>query len=186
MNEFKKEGFAVLYSEINFRSRQLFALKGSIEINCPPNKIWNLLTEPGHLKKIHPYCEYHEKVAYLGIGTKDTGRFASGKEVEREVIAWQPQQSYTVLLKDSRKKVTNITFSVEKINDETSCFSIYIATKAFKNVPRIIWKWIAKRKILPVMKKYLHSLLNGTKYYLETGEIVKPDQFGRLKGYSKK
>lgn len=183
-SEFKE--IPVLYSDIEFESRRLFGIKGTLDINCSAEKIWNLLTEPGHLEKFHPFCEYHEKVVYKGIGTKDSGRFASGRKVFREIIAWESGKSYTVLLKNTKQKETNITFLMEELDSETATFSVHIQTKTYKNIPRIIWKWFAKRKILPVLKNYLHSLLNGTKYYLETGNNVLPDQFGPLKGYSKK
>lgn len=176
----------VLYSDIEFKSRKLFGIKGTVPINCSSKKIWNTLTQPGHLEKIHPFCEHHERIAYNGIGDKDSGRFASGKEVVREIVAWETGKSYTVLLKDLKKKETNITFSIEEMDTEKVNFSVHIQTKSFKNIPRIIWPWFAKRKILPVFKNYLHSLLNGTKYHLETGNNVSPNQFGPLKGYSKK
>lgn len=180
------EAIPVSYSDIDYKSRKCFGIKGTILINCSAEKIWGTLTEPGHLEKIHPFCEYHEKVVYEGIGTKDSGRFASGRQVFREFIAWNAGKGYTVLLKNEKQKETNITFSIEKLNEEKVNFSVHIQTKAFKNIPRIIWTWFAKRKISPVFKNYLYSLLNGTKYYLETDNYVVPDQFGPLKGYSKK
>jgi hypothetical protein len=167
----------------SFKSRKLLQISAQIKIKIPPNKIWGIITEPGHLKNYHPFCDYHEQSKWDGIGSKDRSKSYAGKIINREIIAWQEGVSYQIKMNNNDTHDTHVKFDVIESNNMTF-FKITITTNAYRNMPRPLWCFLSHLMIVPSYKKYFHSQLNGLKYFCETGKKVRRNQFGNHKKYS--
>ncbi|WP_121667712.1 hypothetical protein [Mesonia aquimarina] len=174
--------FPFLY---NINTRRAFFIQGKIEINYTKEKIWHIITQPGHLENYHPYCKKHIKTtSWKQIGDTDQGFFYSGKSMKREVIDWQEEKSYKVKIDNDDENLSEVKFSIESKTTEISIFTIEIFTDSYKKIPRPIWYFFAFIFLVPSYKKYLNSILKGLKYYSETGKKVSKNQFGSHKIFS--
>ena len=64
--------------------------------------------------------------------------------------------------------------------------SIKIFPHTVSNYNKIIKFFIFNFYIKPQLSKYLKSVTQGLKYYIETKQIVEKDQFGQHKWFSQK
>lgn len=170
---------------VNFFFRKALNIKASIAIKIEPDKLWNIITAPGHLKNYHPFCEYHEKSEWNGVGCRDVSKSYYGKIIRREVIHWEEGKSYTIKMDNNDKHNTTVKFEIHKIVSG-SLIEVSLTTNAYRNNPRPFYYPIVIFLIIPSYKKYFYSLLNGLKYFSETGNKVKRNQFGHHKKYSPK
>lgn len=166
-----------------FKSRDCFTTVAKIKIDTSVNHLWEVLTESGHLKNFHPYCDYHKKSKWDGIGCKDEARFYSGKLVNREVIAWKDGEYFQIKMNNNDSHRIEVVFEVIEEKREVF-FRVTIDTDAYRKTPRPIWYLVAKFVLVPSYKKYFNSICNGLKYYCETGKKVTRNQFGSHKKYS--
>lgn len=177
---------AISYKTV-IRSRNNFEIAGSIPVKASAEALWQIFTTPGHLKKFHPFCKYHQKVkSWKKIGDIDNAEFYSGKEMQRRLIGFKPLESYTIQMQNMDGKNTQVCFSIEKINDKTAKASVHIKTDAYRKIPRPLWPFFVRLYLRKSYKNYLNSILNGLKYYSETGKPVRRNQFGSHKKFSPK
>ena len=81
------------------------------------------------------------------------------------------------------KKTCYISWNVVKIsNNKSSLIITAVPYLTFKY--KIINQLIFKLYVKPLLKNYLNSVVKGLKYYIETNNIIKEDQFGKHMWYS--
>ena len=168
----------------NYRSRQNLDICAQIHINCSKEKLWKVITAPGHLENYHPFCAYHKSESWDGVGCVDESKSNYGKIVRREVIEWNEGVGYTIKMLNPNQK-TRVRFEIGALEEEVQ-FQVNLTTNAYRKNPRPFWIFLAPLIIVPSYKKYFHSLLNGIKYYAETDKKVSRNQFGHHRNYSPK
>ena len=175
----------VVFSERNFLSRNSVSLTGTIFIEKSGAHVWDILTTPGHLELVHPFCKFHKKVAWDTVGQEDSGEFYSGEKMNRKLIYINKGVSYTMELTGRKQKKTTTTFHIKENKESSGIdFSVSLITGAFNKMPRPFWKIYIQKKVEYNLESYLSSLLNGIKFYSETGIPVTKNQFGSLKSVS--
>lgn len=162
----------------HYDTRNDFRIKGEIVINENSKKLWKIITEPGHLKQFHPFCKKHEHVKWQGVGDKDAPQLYSGKITYREIVKWEEGIGFQIKMNNGDGNSISVDFFVAEDFGGSVKFGIEIKTDSYRKTPRPIWKWFAKKKLLPSYEIYLHSILNGLKYFAETGIRVERNQFG--------
>ena len=167
----------------SFKSRNFLQISAQIQIDISPNNLWKIVTAPGHLKNYHPFCENHEKSAWDGVGCKDKSKSYAGKIINREIINWVEGAHYQIKMNNNDTHDTRVSFDVFEEEGNTF-YKITIITNAYRNMPRPLWYFLSFLIIIPSYKKYLHSQLQGLKFYSETGKKVRRNQFGSHKKYS--
>ena len=169
----------------NIRRRNISTFKMGIKINCPQQKLWDLLRTPEHLKLTHPYCKDHIAEKWGVVGAKDTLVFNNGNTVIREVIHMD-DHFFILSLTQMEKKDNDIKVKFEAhqlINDQSELY-MTVSIDSYRKIPRPIWWLYAKFIVVPSYDLYIRAVIKGYKYYLETGETVRKNQFGYHKGYS--
>jgi len=174
----------VIRFSANYRSRQNLEICAQIHINCSKEKLWKVITAPGHLEKYHPFCAYHKSERWNGVGCVDESKSNYGKIVRREVIEWNEGVGYTIKMLNPNQNTT-VRFEIGAVEEGVQ-FKVYLKTNAYRKNPRPFWIFLAPLMIVPSYKKYFHSLLNGIKYYAETDKKVSRNQFGHHRKYSPK
>lgn len=178
------ENFNYQYT-YNIKSRDLATFKIGIKINCPQQKLWDLLRSPEHLKLTHPYCKDHIAENWGELGAKDKLIFNNDNFINRTVIHMN-HHFFILSLIQNEKKENDIKVKFEAhelINDQCELY-MTVSVDSFKKIPRPIWWFYAKYKLVPSYDLYISSVIKGYKYYLETGKTVKKNQFGYHKDYS--
>jgi hypothetical protein len=169
--------------EWNIWDRRLFRINGLIKIDVSKENLWKIIIEPGHLKKYHPFCKEHVISDWNRVGCKDLSKSYAGKTIKREIIDWNEGISYRIKMNNEDKHDTKVKFEIIEKDNQTY-FQVILESNAYRKTPRPFWYPIAFFLIVPSYKKYYNSLLKGLKFYAETGEIVRRNQFGSHKKYS--
>ncbi|HET8837875.1 MAG TPA: hypothetical protein VFM82_02650 [Flavobacteriaceae bacterium] len=166
--------------EYDIASRRNFRIAGEIDIDEAQEKLWQIITQPGHLENFHPFVKNHDKVKnWHGVGSKDSGSFYSGKKMNRIVSDWKEGKEYSIKMKNSDQNDTRVRFALKFLSPKKTSFSITINTDAYRKIPRPFWPIFSRFFLLPSFKNYLYSILNGLAFYSETGQKVNRNQFGR-------
>lgn len=166
-------------------SRKNFQISGELTIAGTREKLWRIITQPGHLENFHPFVEKHDKIKnWHGIGSKDSGSFYNGKEMNRVVTHWKEGKEYTIKMENSDGNKTSVRFALQALSPEKTNFCITINTDAYRKIPRPIWLIFARFFLVPSFKKYLYSVLNGLAYYNDSGQKVTKNQFGSHRKFS--
>ncbi len=166
-------------------TRKNFQIKGELTIEGAKEKLWQIITSPGHLEKFHPFVKEHIKTEkWHGIGAKDSGSFYSGKKINRVVTEWKEGSSYIIKMKNDDGSNTTVRFGLTELSSMKTAFFITIQTDAYRKIPRPFWPIFARFFLVPSFKKYLYSILNGLAYYSTTGNKIKKNQFGRHRKFS--
>lgn len=172
----------VVFSDKALHSRSSVSMRGTLYIEKPVAHVWEVITTPGYLELVHPFCKFHEKVAWNTVGQVDSGEFYSGEKLTRKLTQITKEEGYEMDVIGNKNKKSKIIFSLKKNTTlKGTDFSIHLTTQAFNKMPRPLWKIFIKRKVESNLEVYLSSLLNGIKFYAETGIPVTKNQFGNLK-----
>jgi hypothetical protein len=171
----------------NIKRRDLATFKIGIQIDCPQDKLWNLLKTPEHLKLTHPYCKDHTAETWGVVGAKDVLLFNNDNKVRRKVIVMDEHFFILSLIQDEKKENDiKVKFEAHKLNDNKCELYMTVSVDSFKKIPRPIWWLYARLKLVPSYDLYISSVIKGYKHYLETGEVVTKNQFGYHPAYSSK
>ena len=170
----------------NIKSRDKFQISNVIQIQASQKKIWEIITEPGHLKNFHPFCEKHKRVKWEGIGDRDAPQLYSGKITYRKIIKWEKEKGFQIEMDNGDGNITYVEFYLVEVLGPSIRFGIDIKTDSYRKIPRFMWNWFARKKLIPSYEIYLYSILNGLKYFAETGIPVKRNQFGSHPKFSPK
>src|SRR5690606_29551557 len=91
--------------------RDNFRIKGTIPIDAPRKKLWQIISAPGHLEQFHPFVKEHKKTEnWKGVGAKDFGVFNNGKRINRTVTEWIEGYSYKIKMENNDAKNTFVNF----------------------------------------------------------------------------
>lgn len=155
----------------------------SRHIAAPTEKVWELISKPGHLADCHPFCEKNLVEKWPGVGAKDAVHFYSGKVINRYFNKWVKGVGYNLHLtiQDLDTHQANVTFQIssfkERVSESVLLITIQINALP-KSTPWFIRRLLAHFTLRPSLKKYLDSVLKGYEYYITTGQAVKRNQFG--------
>ena len=174
--------------KINAKSR-IYDVSKSLQINVNDNELWEIISYPGNLINCHPYCKKNNVKKWPGIGSCDSIMYFNGLTLRREFIEWNVNKGYELIIGKGKLAAANVFWEINKISDNSSTLTIRI--KLFSDV--ILFKYLKIfRSILtyfflkPKMSAYITAVLEGFKYYAETGEPVRKNQFGYHSMFSTK
>ena len=151
-----------------------------INVCSSKDEIIELLKSKNNLEKFHPFCLKNNVINWDKDNSVDYIHYFSGKKYKRKFIRWN-NNGYDLEIYDNRK-LAKISWSVS-VNDKQSIVKIeaepYLPYKS-RSINIIIFHVYVKH----MLKSYLNAVLKGLKFYIETNNIVKEDQFGKHRWYS--
>jgi hypothetical protein len=151
-----------LYLNINSSKRNDFSFVGTIVIHCTKERLWNLITTPGHLKNVHPYCKNHFSDNWTGVGSTDTIVYKNDKIRNRTVRRWTPYELICLDVVDPvHNAVSFVEWKISNHHHNSSCLSIKISTDSYKNIPRLVWPFYLRFKLKSRHERYLKVMLMG-------------------------
>jgi hypothetical protein len=147
----------------NYKTRDKFVFGGLVKVYCQTNVLWELLSSPGHLLKVHPPCTQHETEEWKGVGSKDVVSYKDGAKRMRTVIKWEPEQLLQLhVTNPTSNEESLVSYNIKKLPEKDQCeISVILETTSYKKIPRLFWKFYARTILLPQYKKYLVGLLLG-------------------------
>ncbi|HLO89370.1 MAG TPA: hypothetical protein VK203_30780 [Nostocaceae cyanobacterium] len=155
----------------------------SRSIAVPSQKVWAVISKPGHLADSHPFCQQNPVEKWPGIGSKDEIYFYSGKIVHRDFYNWIDGEGYDLKLTvqdlDTHQVDVKFRITSSSSTESESILTITLTINALPNrTPWFVRRFIAHLITRPLLQKYLDSVLKGYEYHITTGQPVKRNQFG--------
>lgn len=172
---------------INHRSRAS-EIKYKTNINCSQEKLWEVISTPGNLEFCHPFCKENKVTIWGKVGSKDTIEYYNGLKLYRLFTEWNVGKGYKLLIGRGRYATAEVIWEIAAKENEISILSISInvySDIALKRYSKFL-RWIIKELyLLPNMSNYVKDVVEGFKYYIETGKPVKKNQFGNNRMFSR-
>ena len=156
----------------------------SKEINSSVDNLWKLISSPGHLNLVHPFCKKNETLVWNNKNHKDILVYLNGLKYEREFITWNKNKGYSLLIGESSGKKSKVDWMIGSNNNKTH-LTITVHPYLFDYTPKFIYWPLFLTIIKPMLKKYLKSVLNGIEWYLAKKTPVTKNMFGKHLWFSK-
>jgi len=110
----------------------------------------------------------------------DLIKYYNGKILKRSFYDWNDKNGYKLIINDMKKDIADVRWKILNSDSDTTNLSIEIRVLdgALMSYPRIINRILLTFYVLPLIGRYLESVLKGFKYFIETGSSVSKNQFG--------
>jgi hypothetical protein len=143
-------------------------------------RVWEIMATPGVVNRYHPFCADNRVAAWPGVGAQDTIRYLSGLVLHRRFTVWDEGHGYELEIGNSEWPLSRVRWELVDTGEGQSALAISIWPSAFLGYPSAL-RWALYRwHLLPLLRRYLRSVLQGLDYHLATGLEVAPNQFGRV------
>ena len=156
----------------------------SKEMNSTVDNLWELISSPGHLNLVHPFCKKNETLVWNNKNHEDVLVYLNGLRYEREFISWNKNKGFSLLIGESFGKKSKVYWVIES-NNNRAHLTITVHPYLFDYMPKLIYQPLFFIIIRPMMKKYLISVLNGIDWYLDKKTPVAKNMFGKHLWFSR-
>ena len=152
------------------------SLSHDIFLEVPPSEVWSLITQPGHLEKVHPYCKSNEVVKWDLDGCEDILLYSSGRRFVRRIEPWIEGIGYNLWIGEEGGPQSYVEWRIEPTNNGYCHLRIRIYPYLLSRWPSLLaalpFKFWVHRRLM----NYLEAVLSGIKFHLKTGKSVPRDQ----------
>ena len=156
-------------------------------IKATPQKVWKAISAPGILEKCHPFCKENPVKEWPGIGSRDRIIYNSGVILDRKFIAWEENSGYQLVIGRGAIAAATVVWKIIPQGSESSILEINIHSYprvALQRYPALFRPLLQRLYFLPQMKHYVSCVVKGFQFFIETGNPVHRDQFGRNRIFS--
>ena len=86
-----------------------------MKIDSNVDDLWNVITKPGHLEMVHPFCKENYPILWDKENSKDVLVYTNGVKLIREFKSWNVKQGYSLEIgtKNGRKSLVEWEISAE-------------------------------------------------------------------------
>ncbi len=161
-------------------------VRRTLDIAAPAHAVWAVISDPGYLERVHPFCAANPVVKWPGPGSHDEVHYRSGWVYERRFTAWNEGSGYDLEIGGRGEPKSFVTWRLEPAGEATATLTITIYPHVLQRVP-VVARWLPHLAVVrPLLRRYLASVLRGVEWYVLHGEPVHADQFGRHPWFSAK
>ena len=164
--------------------RSFWTMSGTVEIPAPAKDVWDAIASPGSLESCHPFVERNPVEKWAGAGAKDQVHYYSGLIYYREFYKWEEGAGYDLLIGTKGRLSNKVSWRVRASGEHESTLTITVHPLNITGRKKLIYWAPLLFYYRPLLKRYLHSVVCGYRYFLTTGEPVPRNQFGALRPYS--
>ena len=154
-----------------------------IKLNTEIKAVWELLSKPSHLELFHPFCKSNKIIIWNEQNKRDELTYLNGIVFERNIYSWEKNKGFKLYIGKKEGKKSKVEWNLKSINKVvilTIKVNPYISDKFSLSIYNLVLRFY----IIPSLKKYLNCVTKGIKFYLESGNIVKHNQFGLHRWFS--
>ena len=153
-------------------------------IKASASDVWAVISAPGNLTNIHPFCSSNPVEKWPGIGGLDHVHYYSGVHYQRDVLTWTEGSGYELLVGPPSGKIATARWWI-KPTSSTSCgFGIEVISYVRSDVDPERRATYERKMIREATPPYLRAVVSGVAHFTETGDPVKQNQFGSHDIYS--
>ncbi len=152
----------------------------SHRLQAGASRVWDVMAQPGALALYHPFCAANPVTKWPGVGARDTISYLSGVVLNRRFTAWDEGRGYELEIGNDEWPVSRVRWELTAKDAEESELTISVWPSAFSEYPTFLMSLLHRWYLVPLLRRYLRSVLRGLDHYLTTGHKVVPNQFGRV------
>lgn len=153
-------------------------------IKAPSMTIWKAISQPGHLKLFHPFCQANEVYQWPGIGAQDSITYHSGLHFQRDFINWIEGIGYDLEIGPPPEKTARVVWRIKPLNKDCSEVMIEVTPYLQADLPESRKLAYQRRAFGKIVELYLDSVLKGIDHFVTSGQVVRKNQFGTHPVYS--
>ena len=148
-----------------------------MKIDSNVDDLWNIITKPGHLEMVHPFCKENYPILWDKENSKDVLIYTNGIKLIREFKSWNEKQGYTLEIGTENGRKSLVEWKITRENQKTylsiKVYSFYMRDRSLiiSFLPHFIF-------IYPNLRRYLKSVIGGINYYLLNKKRVPRNFFG--------
>jgi hypothetical protein len=171
-----------------------FALRGltptdpiaaAADVRASAEDVWAVISEPGNLDNVHPFCASNEVERWSGVGSRDRIRYHSGVLYEREALAWVDGVGYDLTVGPPPGPIAVARWRIDPADGADRCrITIEVTSFVRSDVTVEVRERYERSVIRGAIPPYLDSVVRGVAWYSETGTPVQRNQFGAHDVYS--
>ena len=148
------------------------------KIESSVKNLWDLISSPGHLNLVHPFCKTNEAIQWNKKIRKDMLVYLNGLRYFREFHKWDINKGYTLEIGTKRGKKSEVEWQIRSCKSETF-LKISVKPYLFENYPRPIYNILFYLIVKPMLNSYLKSVISGINWYLVNKKPVPRNNFGK-------
>ena len=160
----------------------ILPVSNSIDLDFDRQSVWKIISEPGNLNKVHPFCKSNKVVNWDKDNHEDILEYLNGVTLHRKFDKWEEGKGYELNIGRENGRKSKVIWKIT--GEKKSKLKITVYPHVFSNRSRIIYFITHALFINPGLKKYLSSVLRGYKWYLEKKQPVPRNHFGKHKWFS--
>ena len=152
-------------------------------IHADVQKVWEIISMKSNLELFHPFCNKNPVIEWSKENSIDEIEYLNGMVLRRNFSYWEDNRGYDLYINEKGKPSSYVSWRLLDQND-SSQLSIKIFPYLYNHGGKI--KNILPFYIFvnPLLNTYLKSVIKGLKFYVERGERVAKNQFGRHSWFS--
>ena len=160
----------------------ILPVSNSIDLDFDRQSVWKIISEPGNLNKVHPFCKSNTVVNWNKDKHEDILEYLNGIVLHRNFYKWEEGKGYELEIGRKNARKSKVIWKIT--GDKKSKLNITVYPHVYSNRNKITYFIIHTFFINPGLKKYLNSVLKGYKWYLENKQSVPRNHFGKHKWFS--
>ena len=145
--------------------------------------VWKVISMQNNLNYVHPFCYKYEFILWDGEKSKDILVYLNDLTFIREFLTWEKNIGYSLIIGEKHKQKSYVEWKIDTINDDTY-LTITVYPYFIKNSPKFITFFPYYLFVIPKLKSYLKSVINGIDYYIETKKPIPKNYFGKHSWFS--
>ena len=151
-----------------------------VTVDLNRQHLWKIISVPGQLNLFHPFCKSNEVLKWDKEKSIDFIEYYNKKVLKRKFFDWEEEVGYKLIINDLKKDIAEVHWNLlhPRSSKIDLSITVQILDTALKRFPNTINKIILRTYVLPKLGAYLDSVLDGIKYFSETGNKVSKNQFG--------
>ena len=158
----------------------MYYVEATANFNKPKKVIEDAIKKPGCLEDFHPFCLSNKTLSWPGNNSEDELIYLNGVRYKRRFFNWN-KDGYDLEVGGSKRK-SIVNWIINGDNNNSSLIIRINPDLLFKN--RLI-KWLAWNLYIKFMiQSYVNHVVRGFKFFIETGDKVRSNQFGKHSWFS--
>ncbi|GIS42984.1 MAG: hypothetical protein Ct9H90mP16_00540 [Candidatus Poseidoniales archaeon] len=113
-----------MFGGFNGRIHQTTFSKKSIVLDADQSIVWQLISTPGHLNHVHPFCQVNKPVFWEENHHQDELIYLNGMHYIRSFVNWIPMEGYDLLIGEKDGPQSYVVWKLESISESKSQLTI--------------------------------------------------------------
>ena len=89
----------------------------SIVLNANQKQVWELISSPGHLNHVHPFCQSNKAINWEDNHHQDELIYLNGLTYYREFIDWNEKNGFDLIIGTKNGKKSNVKWTLSDVNN---------------------------------------------------------------------